>query len=65
MIKCPHCGVEDFVSLLGLQDHIEDGCPKWCGKCNKSRPTKTELESFILGGGADSDFPKICPHVIE
>ncbi|KKT56283.1 MAG: hypothetical protein UW93_C0008G0023 [Parcubacteria group bacterium GW2011_GWC1_45_13] len=65
MIRCPYCGASDFVSLLGLQDHLEDGCPKYCGKCNKSRPTKMELSSFIMSGGADFDCPKICPHVIN
>lgn len=68
MIKCPFCGVDSFLTLLGLQDHLdiglEKGCVNWCAKCNKERPTKIQLESFIIGGGADSDYPKTCPHVV-
>lgn len=65
MIRCSYCGAEGFISILGLQDHIEDGCPKWCGKCKTNKPTNTQLSSFIIGGGVDFDCPKTCPHAID
>lgn len=36
-----------------------------CSIYNLERPYKWELESFIMGGGTDGDYPKICPHVVE
>ena len=69
MIKCPYCGVDSFISILGLQDHLdvgsEDGCVNWCAKCSKERQTSAQLKTFIMNGGADGDCPQICSHAVD